>query len=65
MKQLIGRVASEVLYYLGHWIHFPMIWFDWTWIYPTYSYLMNCSHRVQVWAGAGGPWTPHKIGDKE
>lgn len=56
MKQLIGRTVSEVLYYLGHWIHFPMIWFDWAWIYPAYSYLMDCSHRVQTWSGNTGPW---------
>jgi hypothetical protein len=60
MKQLIGRVASEVLYYLGDWIHYPMIWFDWAWIYPTYSYLMDRSYRIQTWGGAAGPWTTVK-----
>ena len=56
MKQLIGRVVSEVLYYLGDWIHYPMIWFDWAWIYPAYSYLMDRSHRIQTWGGGNGPW---------
>ena len=60
MKQLIGRTVSEVLYYLGDWIHYPMVWWDWAWIYPAYSYLMDHSHRVQIWAGAAGPWTTVK-----
>jgi hypothetical protein len=61
MKQLIGRVASETLYYLGHWIHYPMIWWNWSWIYPLYNYLMDCSHRAQVWSGNNvGPWSTTK-----
>jgi hypothetical protein len=56
MKQWVGRAVSEVLFYLGHWIHFPMIWFDWAWLHRPYSYLMTCSHDVQVWAGTDGPW---------
>jgi hypothetical protein len=56
MKQLIGRAVSEVLFYLGHWIHFPMIWFDWAWMHGPYSYLMTWSHAAQVWAGNDAPW---------
>lgn len=56
MKQLIGRCASEVLFCLGHWIHFPMDWFDWAWLYPAYNWLMDRSYRTQVWGGGVGPW---------
>jgi hypothetical protein len=56
MKQLVARAASEVLYYLGHWIHFPMIWWDWAWLYPIYNRLMSASHAVQTWGGSTGPW---------
>ena len=56
MKQLVGRIASETLFYLGHWVHFPMVWFDWAWLYPVYSGLMNASHNIQTWAGNAGPW---------
>jgi hypothetical protein len=65
MKQWIGRAVSEGLFYLGHWIHFPMIWFDWAWIHKPYSYLMTWSHAVQVWSGGAGPWQPYTTKDKE
>jgi len=65
MKQLIGRVASEGLFYLGHWIHFPMLWFDWAWIHKPYSYLMTWSHAMQVWSGTTGPWQVDTIKDVE
>ena len=65
MKQLIGRVVSEVLWYLGDWIHYPMIWFDWAWIYPGYNCLMIWSDDIQQWAGIDGKWTPYEIGDEE
>ena len=60
MKQLVARAVSEVLYYLGHWTHFPMIWFDWAWLYLVYSGLMNASYDVQTWAGNAGPWDTTK-----
>ena len=41
IKQIAGRVASELLFYLGHAIHYPMIWFDWAWIHPAYDRLMT------------------------
>lgn len=56
MKKIIGRVLSEVLFYLGHWISFPMSWFDWAWLYPMYSQLMCWSCNVQNWAGNNKPW---------
>jgi hypothetical protein len=56
MKQLAGRFASKVLYCLGDWVSRPMCYWDWAWIYPVYSWLMDSSYRVQVWAGTDGPW---------
>ena len=56
MKKLLGRVVSEVLWYLGDWVSLPMIYWDWAWIYPVYNWLMDSSHRVQVWSGNDGPW---------
>ena len=54
--KLLSRILSEVLYYLGHCICFPMVWFDWAWVYPTYSRLMCWSCDVQDWAGNKLPW---------
>ena len=65
MKKIVGRIASEVLWYLGHWIHFPMHWFEWAWIYPVYNWLMTASHKVQQWSGNKLPWTPYDIEDIE
>jgi hypothetical protein len=65
MKQWIGCTASEVLFYLGHWIHFPMIWFDWAWLYPAYNWLMDASYTTQVWGGGAGPWQSNTIKDTE
>ena len=65
MKQLIGRVVSEVLYYLGDQVSRPMCYWDWDWLYPTYNWLMDSSHRIQVWAGNTGPWSPYTIKDAE
>ena len=56
IKQVIGRVASEVLFFLGDLASRPMERFDWGWLYPTYNYLMNTSHRLQLWAGNDKPW---------
>ena len=56
MKQLIGRVVSEVLWFLGDWISRPMCYWDWAGLYPMYNWLMDASHGVQIWAGNDGPW---------
>jgi hypothetical protein len=56
MKQLAGRFASEVLWYLGDWVSRPMYYWDWAGIYPVYNWLMDASYRTQVWAGNDGPW---------
>jgi len=56
IKKVFARILSEVLYYLGHWISFPMHWFDWAWLYPTYSRLMLWSSKIQDWAGNTKPW---------
>jgi hypothetical protein len=56
MKQWIGGVISEVLYYLGDCVSRPMCHWDWAWIYPVYNWLMDSSHRVQLWAGTDTPW---------
>jgi len=63
IKKIFARVASEVLYYLGHWISFPMHWFDWCWIYPTYNCLMCWSSDIQDWAGNNKPW--EKINEQD
>jgi hypothetical protein len=65
MKQLIGGVVSAVLYCLGDWVSRPMHHFDWAWIYPAYNWLMDSSHRVQVWAGNDAPWQPYTTKDTE
>ena len=66
MKQWIGGVVSEVLYCLGDWASRPMYHWDWAWIYPVYNWLMDSSHRVQIWAGNNGPWQhDHTNKDKE
>jgi hypothetical protein len=64
MKQIVGRVASEVLFCLGDWISRPMSHWDWAWLYPMYNWLMDTSHGVQVWAGATGPWQSDAIKEK-
>jgi len=56
MKKILARVTSEVLFYFGHCISFPMSWFDWAWLYPTYSRFMCWSYDVQDWAGNEEPW---------
>jgi hypothetical protein len=56
MKQLIGRVTSEVLYCLGDWVSRPMSHWDWAWLYPAYNWLMDASYRTQVWGGGAEPW---------
>jgi len=56
IKKMVGRIVSEVLWYLGDWIHYPMRWFDWDWIYPAYNRLMIWSSDVQDWGGGSGPW---------
>jgi hypothetical protein len=61
MKQLIGRVASEVLWCLGDWVSRPMYYWDWAWIYPTYNWLMGASYSTQVWSGTTGPWKADTI----
>jgi hypothetical protein len=65
MKQLIGRAASEVLWFLGDWISRPMYYWDWDWIYPAYNWLMDSSYQIQVWAGNNSPWHFGIIKDKE
>ena len=61
IKRIFARILSEILYYLGHWISFPMSWFDLGWLYPTYSRLMCWSSNIQDWAGNDKPWS--KIND--
>ena len=56
MKKIAGRSVSEILWSLGDWVHYPMRWFDWAWIYPVYNRLMTWSSDVQDWAGCSGPW---------
>jgi hypothetical protein len=61
IKKVFARILSEMLYYLGHWISFPMSWFDWAWLYPMYHRLMCWSSEIQDWAGNKLPW--RKIDD--
>ena len=56
IKKVFARILSEVLYYLGHWISFPMYWFDWYWIYSIYNKIMLWSSEIQDWAGNDKPW---------
>ena len=64
MKQVVGRVVSEVLYCLGDWVSRPMSHWDWDWLYPAYNWLMDASHGVQVWAGNDVPWQSNAIKEK-
>ena len=63
IKKFVGFAGAWTLYYLGDWVHWPMIWFGWSWIYPIYNVLMTCSGEVQHWAGNTGPWRPYTIED--
>jgi hypothetical protein len=56
IKKVFARILSEVLYYLGHWISFPMHWFDLGFVYPIYNRLMCWSSDIQDWAGNDEPW---------
>jgi hypothetical protein len=56
IKKILARALSEMLYYTGHWISFPMHWFDWYWIYPIYNKIMLWSSDIQDWAGNTKPW---------
>jgi hypothetical protein len=57
IKKVLARAASEILFYLGHWISYPMNWFDWAWLHPPYNQLMTWSVSIQDWAGNEKPWT--------
>jgi len=39
-------MLAYIAYYLGHWISFPMHWFDWGWLYPAYNRLMIWSAEL-------------------
>ena len=65
IKKTFARIISEILYYLGDWIHYPMHWFDWAWIYPIYNKLMSWSGDVQMWGGNTEPWKLYEIDDSE
>lgn len=60
IKQIVGRVASEICFFLGDMACRPMNWIDAEWVsnifYPIYNYLMNSSHQIQSWAGNDKPW---------
>jgi hypothetical protein len=56
MKKIIARISSEILYYLGDWISYPMHYFDWAWLYPIYNKLMMYSIDIQDWAKNDKPW---------
>lgn len=56
MKKIFARIISELLYYLGDWISYPMHYLDWSWLYPIYNKLMSWSCEVQDWAGNDKPW---------
>jgi len=56
MKKIFARVISEIFYYMGHCISYPMTWFDWSWLYPAYSSLMCASYDIQLWADNELPW---------
>jgi len=56
MKKITGRILSEILYQLGNIISYPMLWFDWAWIYPAYDILMSGSYNIQQWSKNKTPW---------
>jgi hypothetical protein len=50
-KKVVGWPASNVLYYLGHWVSFPMNWCEQCGrLYPIYNTLMQWSFRIDEWA---------------
>lgn len=60
-RKALGWVASWPIFWLAHWISFPMHWFDWGCLYPTYNRLMIVSSNIQEWGGhyvepGWGPW---------
>ena len=60
MKKFIGKIVSELLFWIGDKIGKPMYYFDWAWIYPVYNKIMLASADVQDWSGCAGPWAPVK-----
>ena len=57
MKKILSRITSEILYWLGDWVSYPMAHLDWAWLYPTYNKLMGLSMEVQIWGNNNKPWT--------
>lgn len=70
-KKLIGRLAAEVCYYIGHWswLVFEAFCkeesydeeanrFTWPleWLWNIYQHSMSASYTVQEWGGAEKPW---------
>lgn len=56
MKKILARIISEIFYYFGHWVSFPMHWFDSAWLFSIYSKLMCWSCDIQNWASNESPW---------
>jgi len=56
MKKILGYILSITLYRTGDLISYPMLRFDWAYLYPIYNQLMIWSYEIQKWAGIQGPW---------
>ncbi|CAB3730205.1 hypothetical protein LMG22037_05515 [Paraburkholderia phenoliruptrix] len=61
MKRVIGWPIAWALFWIGHVLSRPLIWWHWAdclapVLYPAYSRCMLASSDVQDWAGTKGPW---------
>ncbi len=56
MKKTVAYLLSSILFWIGHVIHLPMFYWDWSFLYTPYQCLMEWSVKVQEWGGSDGPW---------
>jgi hypothetical protein len=56
MKKFLAHHLSWALFWIGHTVHLPMLWFNWVWIYPIYNKLMDVSYNIQKNIDVKGPW---------
>ena len=56
MKKFLAYTLSWLFFWIGDLISYPMNYFDWGWLYPTYNRSMIWSVDLQDWGKIKGPW---------